>query len=121
MIAMHMLLDLFCYSVIVILSTFFCSLKEQLGRGQFGIVHRGIWRDEPEVGDKEITEVAVKSMENGAILEERVKFLQEAAIMGQFKHPYILQVLGILTGDNVSSICGMYRLSRYMMSYICMT
>ena len=46
----------------------------------------------------------MKSMENGAILEERVKFLQEAAIMGQFKHPYILRVLGILTGDNVSSI-----------------
>ena len=81
----------------VTIITFLHSLKEQFGRGQFGIVHRGIWRGEPEV------QVAVKSMEGSAVLEERVKFLQEAAIMGQFKHPYILRVLGILTGENVSS------------------
>ena len=42
-------------------------------------------------------EVAVKMMENGASEEDRVKFLQEAAIMGQFNHPNIVRLLGIMT------------------------
>ena len=83
-------------------------LKEHLGSGQFGTVYRGQWRkraeDDPEPeSQSEIMEVAVKLMEKGASAEERVKFLQEAAIMGQFKHPYILQILGIITGDPVSA------------------
>ena len=53
-----------------------------------------------EVDDLE--EVAVKSMKKGASVEERVKFLQEAAIMGQFRHPYILRILGYMMGDPVS-------------------
>ena len=47
-------------------------------------------------------EVAVKSIKQTASDEMRVKFLQEAAIMGQFKHPNILQVLGIVFDDPVS-------------------
>ena len=42
-------------------------------------------------------EVAVKSLQASSSEEERVKFLQEAAIMGQFKHPYIVRVLGTVT------------------------
>ena len=44
-------------------------------------------------------EVAVKSMKNGASEEERVKFLQEATIMGQFNHPNVLNILGIVLDD----------------------
>ena len=47
-------------------------------------------------------EVAVKSMGLGACKDERVKFLQEAAIMGQFGHRNILQVFGIILNDSVS-------------------
>ena len=43
------------------------------------------------------TEVAVKILKSGSTEEERVKFLQEAAIMGQFKHPNILKILGVVT------------------------
>lgn len=53
-----------------------------------------------EVG--EVLEVAVKSMKSGASEEERTKFLQEAATMGQFRNSYILQILGYMTGDPVS-------------------
>jgi hypothetical protein len=53
-----------------------------------------------EVDD--LQEVAVKSMKPGAKEEERTKFLQEAAIMGQFRNPYILRILGYMTGDPVS-------------------
>ena len=50
-------------------------------------------------------EVAVKTMEEGASEEERVKFLQEAAIMGQFKnHPNILRILGIVLDAPVSRV-----------------
>ena len=47
-------------------------------------------------------EVAVKLMEDGASEEERVKFLQEAAIMGQFKHPNIVKIIGVITDQPVS-------------------
>ena len=45
----------------------------------------------------------MKTMKKGAMEEDRVKFLQEAAIMGQFKHPNILRVLGIVMDDPVSN------------------
>ena len=82
-----------------------CRLREQLGSGQFGIVQHGIWsrRVKSETDCKDI-DVAVKIVENGSKLEERVKFLQEAVIMGQFKNPYILQIFGIINEDNVSII-----------------
>jgi serine/threonine protein kinase len=39
-------------------------------------------------------EVAVKTMEDGASQEDRIRFLQEAAIMGQFDHPNIIRLVG---------------------------
>ena len=77
---------------------------EELGSGQFGTVYRGVlvWQ---QIADSEDTgvEVAVKTMEEGANEEERVKFLQEATIMGQFKnHPNIVRILGIVLDAPVS-------------------
>ena len=38
-------------------------------------------------------------------LKEEVKFLQEAATMGQFKHPNVVEMYGVVTqGEPVSSI-----------------
>lgn len=48
-------------------------------------------------------EVAVKSMPPDTDIEERVKLLQEAAMMGQFRHPNVVQLHGIVTaGTSVS-------------------
>ena len=66
-------------------------LQEYLGSGQFGTVNRGVWSRSPGV------EVAMKSLEGEPTEEERVKFLQEAAIMGQFKHPNIIRIAGVVT------------------------
>ena len=45
----------------------------------------------------------MKSLEGEPTEEERVKFLQEAAIMGQFKHPNIIRIVGVVTiSDPVS-------------------
>ena len=47
--------------------------------------------------------VAVKALKSGASETDRVKFLQEAAIMGQFYHPNIVRLHGVVTvGEPVS-------------------
>ena len=76
-------------------------LSEYLGSGAFGTVHRGMWHHSE--GDESVEEeVAVKSMESEANKEERIKFLQEAVIMGQFKHPNIIRIIGFVTDKPVS-------------------
>ena len=74
-------------------------IHEKLGCGQFGVVYRG----ELHLSDVEDPlEVAMKTLEDGRDEEERVKFLQEAAIMGQFvRHPNILTILGIVFNSSV--------------------
>ena len=63
-----------------------------LGSGQFGTVSKGIWQSPMGVMD-----VAVKQLQPGASEEDKVKFLQEAAINGQFKHPNIVKLMGVVT------------------------
>ncbi len=74
-------------------------LGDLLGSGQFGIVYKGVLTSD---GGSEV-EVAVKTLKEGSGEEERVKFLQEAAIMGQFKHSNVLKMYGVVTiGEPVS-------------------
>jgi serine/threonine protein kinase len=48
-------------------------------------------------------DVAVKTLNEGSGEEDRVKFLQEAAIMGQFKHPNVVEMYGVVAeGEPVS-------------------
>ena len=68
------------------------SVKEQLGCGHFGKVDKGVWS-----GSKGILQVAIKSLNKDASQAEKVRLLQEAAIMGQFKHPNITHLHGIVT------------------------
>ena len=75
---------------------FYNRLQEYLGSGQFGTVNRGVWSPSPSSSSRGV-EVAVKSLEGEPTEEERVKFLQEAAIMGQFKHPNIIKIVGVIT------------------------
>ena len=67
-------------------------VEEFLGSGQYGSVSRATWRFPSGV-----KKVAVKVMRPSAADNARVKFLQEAAIMGQFKHPNIIRVIGVIT------------------------
>lgn len=46
--------------------------------------------------------VAVKTLNSKANEEDKVKFMQEAAIMGQFKHKHVVSLIGVVTeGDAV--------------------
>ena len=64
---------------------------ELLGQGNFGVVHSGIWNSK-----KGKIPVALKSLKVEDA-EANVKFLQEAAIIGQFNHPNVLKLLGVVT------------------------
>ena len=66
---------------------------------QFGVVNRGVW----SVGDEE-RGVAVKSLADDSTEDKQIQFLQEAAIMGQFKHPNVLTLHGVLTDNDPVSI-----------------
>ena len=55
------------------------------------MVKRGVW----SVGGEE-REVAVKTLADGSTEEKRIQFLQEAAIMSQFKHPNVITLHGVL-------------------------
>ena len=80
-------------------------MKEYLGSGRFGIVYRGLLTVTGADSEGGVKEVAVKTMENGASEEERIKFLQEAAIMGQFNNPYIIKIYGaIITTQPVCAL-----------------
>ena len=75
-------------------------LDECIGSGQFGTVYSG----KRLVSKGIVAEVAVKTLKEGAKEEDRVKFLQEAAIMGQFKHPNVVTMYGVVTnGEPVSN------------------
>ena len=79
-------------------------LHEHLGSGQFGTVNLGVWRPATPRSSSGV-EVAVKSMEGSSTEEERVKFLQEAAIMGQFKHPNVIRIFGVITSSDPVRLC----------------
>ena len=68
-------------------------IMSTLGSGQFGGVQVGIWNDSN--GNRD---VAVKTL-NPTMTQQvaKVKFLQEAAIMVQFRHPNVIQLYGIVT------------------------
>ena len=91
------------YYGIIIYHITFLRLKEYLGSGRFGVVYRGLLTVTEADSEGGVKEVAVKTMENGASEEDRVRFLQEAAIMGQFNNLYIVRIFGVLTSDNQSA------------------
>ena len=70
-----------------------------LGEGQFGSVRKGIWKDQSGF----IIQTAIKTMKPGAGEEDKVKFLQEAAIMAQFKHPNVITLYGVVSTGGIVS------------------
>ena len=74
------------------------SITECIGEGNFGTVHKGLWKVPGGVLD-----VAVKTLNPKSPDDNEIKFLKEAAIMGQFIHPNVIKLLGVVTvGEPVS-------------------
>ena len=72
-----------------------------MGTGQFGKVYQGEWTalELKKVG------IAVKTLKEGAGEGDKVKFLQEAAIMGQFSHSNVVKLYGVITEGEPVSLC----------------
>jgi hypothetical protein len=71
-------------------------LNELIGCGNFGDVYKGTWRR----GSGDVVDVAVKKCKVSELEQNGMKFLQEAAIMGQFDHPNIARLYGIVRDEN---------------------
>ena len=83
----------------VVMHCWLVRTAEHLGSGQFGTVSRGIWQ-----ASRGSRAVAIKMLQPSPTGQDTVRFLQEAAIMGQFRHPNIVQLHGVVTiGEPVSS------------------
>ena len=62
-------------------------------------MNKGLWQSPAGA-----MRVAIKTIQNKDEAE-KVKFLQEAAIMGQFRHPNVVKLIGVVTvGEPVSSV-----------------
>ena len=79
------------------LLTVVCRVGEYLGSGEFGTGHKGEW-----LSPMRAVEVALKTLKPGSDEGAMVKFLQEAAINGQFRHRNVVKLHGVVTvGDPV--------------------
>lgn len=68
-------------------------ITENLGSGQFGQVSKGVWQS--PLGE---IPVAVKTLKEGKeSSNDEVRFLQEAAINGQFQHHNVVKLHGVVT------------------------
>ncbi len=67
-------------------------MADLLGSGHFGVVMKGTWESPGGT-----IPVAIKTANSDTSEDEQLKFLQEAAIMGQFRHPNIVQLHGVVT------------------------
>ena len=64
--------------------------KGQIGEGEFGVVYQGEWQNMAGV----VQQVAIKMLHKEG---DKVKFLQEAAAIGQFNHPHVVRLFGVVT------------------------
>ncbi|XP_073325034.1 ephrin type-A receptor 2a [Pagrus major] len=69
------------------------SKQKVIGVGEFGEVFRGTMRT-PGRGE---VAVAIKTLKPGYSEKQRQDFLSEASIMGQFSHPNIIRLEGVVT------------------------
>ena len=70
-------------------------VDHKIGSGEFGTVHLGLWSN----GSTDPVQVAVKTLNSQCSESDRVKFLREAAIMGQFVHNNVVQLHGVVTEE----------------------
>ncbi|KAJ6654946.1 hypothetical protein lerEdw1_006417 [Lerista edwardsae] len=73
----------------------YVKIEEVIGAGEFGEVCRGLLK---VPGKKEIY-VAIKTLKGGYTEKQRREFLSEASIMGQFEHPNIIRLDGVITNS----------------------
>uniref|UniRef100_A0A5S6QD80 receptor protein-tyrosine kinase n=1 Tax=Trichuris muris TaxID=70415 RepID=A0A5S6QD80_TRIMR len=79
-------------------------IDEIIGEGEFGEVCKGTLRMTPTHFEM----VAIKMLKTGSSAKARLDFLAEASIMGQFDHPNVVQLKGIVTRSEPVMIVAEY-------------
>jgi len=74
---------------------------KELGHGAFGEVFLA----KVKLNSGRTMECAVKQLKEGSKEEDRVQFLQEAAIMKKFDNPYVLRLIGVVTVSDPVLLC----------------
>ena len=64
-------------------------MRNHLGSGEFGVVAHALLHEN--------TEVAVKTLNEQSNEKDKLRFLQEAAIMCQFDHQNVIKLHGVVT------------------------
>ena len=77
--------------------SFVGRLLDFLGNGNFGSVYKAEWTTSTEG----TIVVAAKRLNEGAVQVDKEKFLQEATIMGQFRHENIVKLYGTVQGEEL--------------------
>ena len=81
---------------LIALSIYTCfRTLTKLGSGEFSNVCKALWTI-----SETTKELAVKTLKPGSSESDRVRFLQEAAIMGQFNHPHVVKLYGVVTVED---------------------
>ncbi|XP_069702936.1 ephrin type-B receptor 2 isoform X1 [Periplaneta americana] len=75
------------------------TIEAIIGGGEFGDVCRGKLKLPPDGCRTEI-DVAIKTLKPGSSDKARNDFLTEASIMGQFEHPNVIFLQGVVTKSN---------------------
>ncbi|XP_059486386.1 ephrin type-A receptor 4-A isoform X2 [Neocloeon triangulifer] len=72
------------------------TIEAIIGGGEFGDVCRGKLR----LAGRAESDVAIKTLKPGSSDKARMDFLTEASIMGQFEHPNVIFLQGVVTKSN---------------------
>ncbi|VDO11899.1 unnamed protein product [Haemonchus placei] len=86
-------------------------ITEVIGGGEFGDVCKGGLKRNMVGGgiansifDNEIDVVAIKTLKPGSSAKAKADFLLEASIMGQFAHPNVIRLIGVVTRSEPAMI-----------------
>lgn len=71
----------------------YVKIEQVIGGGEFGEVCRG----RLQLPGKSEHDVAIKTLKSGYSTQQKLDFLGEASIMGQFEHPNVIRLEGVVT------------------------
>ena len=94
-----------------------CRILDFIGSGEFGVVHLGLLTNDSANPVK----VAVKTLNSKCSESDRVKFLREVAIMGQFLHNNVVQLHGVVTEEENMMIVLEYMSKGDLRNYLLKT
>lgn len=74
-------------------------LVSELGSGEFGTVHKGLYMPQKHHSNEKVFEyaVAVKCLKDDSGIKAREDFMREAAITAQFDHDNVVGLIGVVT------------------------